>query len=295
MPNADTLEGVLLDNMLSTSRPMECSMTIAPTNSWFKSWMLAVLLIVVGFAMMWRLSNYRIASTAADAFVIAGILALTVDYFLKRDLLTEASRGIFVHLLGFEHHPQVKEKLKEIVFETKILRTQCRMVLTVEPRVEGDFVLTLDYDSEIINPTATPVDFQPFAEWDAAHKPEHLRMQFMSTDGKIAWTDKNVKLVESEPGVLVTKVRKVQLQPQSKGVTYHGSGTYKIISKHGYFITHMGMPTLNLSIRLIIPDGYVASASRSDVHTDNYWEYNNIRMTGEHITVRWRKSDGEWL
>src|ERR1700688_400608 len=211
MPNADTLEGVLLDNMLSTSRPMECSMTIAPTNSWFKSWMLAVLLIVVGFAMMWRLSNYRIASTAADAFVIAGILALTVDYFLKRDLLTEASRGIFVHLLGFEHHPQVKEKLKEIVFETKILRTQCRMVLTVEPRVEGDFVLTLDYDSEIINPTATPVDFQPFAEWDAAHKPEHLRMQFMSTDGKIAWTDKNVKLVESEPGVLVTKVRKVQL------------------------------------------------------------------------------------
>ncbi len=270
-------------------------MTIEPRKHWFRTWMLALLLIVVGITLIWKLPNNRIVSTAADAVLIAGILALAVDPLLKRDLLVQASRGIFVHLLGFEHHPQVKEKLKRIVFETKILRTQCHMVLTVQPRKEGDFLLTVDYDSEIINPTAAPVDFEPYAESDAAHKPQQLRMQFVSSGGKVAWTEMNVKLSESEPGVLIAKPHKISLQPQSRGVTYHGSGTYQITSRHGYFITHMGLPTLDLSIRVNIPDDYQVAATQSDVQTDKYWEYNNIRMTGEHVTVRWRRRDGEWL
>ncbi|HEY6766797.1 MAG TPA: hypothetical protein VI386_18715, partial [Candidatus Sulfotelmatobacter sp.] len=267
IPSADTLENVFLDTMLSTSDVKGNSVAIEPNKNWLHGWMLALLLIVAGLLIGWYFPNHRLVSMTADALMVAGILALTVDYFLKRDLLTEASRGIFVHLLGFEHHPEVKEKLKQIVFDTKILRAQCRLVVTVEPRQEDSFALTVEYESDIVNSTATPVDFQPFAEWDAAHQPQYLRMQFTSSDGKVAWTETNLALAESEPGVLLAKPHKVTLQPQSKGVTYHGSGTYKIISKHGYFMTHMGLPTLDFSIRVNIPDEYEVAASRSDVHT----------------------------
>ena len=154
-------------------------MTIELQKPWFRIWMLATLLIIAGIAVIKYVPDNHVVSTAADAMLIAGILALAVDPFMKRDLLTEASRGIFVHLLGFEHHPQVKDKLKQIVFETKLLRSRFNNNITIEPRAEG-FFITVDYDTEILNPTNTTVPFEPFIEWDAAHRPTVPRMTFVA-------------------------------------------------------------------------------------------------------------------
>jgi hypothetical protein len=101
-------------------------------------------------------SNHFV-STAADAILIAGILALAVDPWLKRELLDDASREVFIHLLGFEHHPQVKDKLKEMAFETKLLRT-LRMAVTVEHADDGYWV-TVKYDTDIIDSTNVGVPY----------------------------------------------------------------------------------------------------------------------------------------
>ena len=211
-----------------------------------------------------------------------------------RSSFREASRGIFVHLLGFEHHPQVKDKLKQIVFETKLLRNRLSNNITIEPCGET-FLITVDYETEIINPTNTTVTFQPFIEWDAAHRPTVPRMTFTATDGSEEWTETNVLLQESEPGVLSAKPREVDIKPHANaGISYHASGTYKFITKHGYMLQYMGLPTLAVACRVNIPDGYEVSASKRTVHTGNYWEYSGIRMVGEHISIRWRKSGEEW-
>lgn len=270
-------------------------MTTEPHKPWFRIWMLATLLIIAGIAVIKYLPENHVASSAADAVLIAGILALGVDPFVKRDLLTEASRGIFVHLLGFEHHPQVKDKLKQIVFETKLLRSRFNNNVTVEP--QGDaFLITVDYDTEIINPTNTTVPFQPFIEWDAAHKPKVRRMTFVATDGSEEWTEPDVPLLENEPGMLSAKPRKVDIKPHSNGrISYHASGRYTFLTKHGYLLQYMGLPTLEMSFRVNIPDGYEVSASKANVQSGNYWEYSGIRMVGEHISIRWRKSGEEWI
>ena len=59
-------------------------MSFKLSRSWLKGWVIAILLIAAGLFTIWRFPNYRIASAAADAILIAGVLALTVDYFLKR-------------------------------------------------------------------------------------------------------------------------------------------------------------------------------------------------------------------
>lgn len=270
-------------------------MAIEPQRPWFRIWMFAALLIIAGLAAIKYLPDNRVAATAADAVLIAGILALGVDPLMKRDLLTEASRGIFVHLLGFEHHPQVKDKLKQIVFETKLLRNRLSNAITIEPREEG-FLVTVDYETEIINPTNTTVPFQPFIEWDASHRPTVPRMSFAASDGSEKWTETNVVLQESEPGVLSAKPHRVDIKPHAKGdIGYHSCGTYKLITKHGYLLQYMGLPTLQVSFRVTVPDGYEVSASEGAVHIGDLWDYRGIRMVGEHITVRWRKSGEEWI
>jgi len=270
-------------------------MAIEPRKPWFRIWMVALILIAAGVAMIVKVPTHPLAAAFGDAVLIAGILALGVDPLLKRDLLREASRGIFIHLLGFEHHPQVKDKLKQLIFETKLIRTQLRNVLTIEPREDGAFMVTVEYESEIINPTATPVKFQPYGEWDMGHKPKVERMAFTSSDGKVAWTEKDVKLTELEPGVQTAKPHKVEIQPDSKGISYRGSGRYQILCKHAYMFQYMGLPTLNASFRVNAPEEYEVTATKADIETDRYWEYTTIKMVGDHITIRWRKRGGEWL
>jgi hypothetical protein len=283
----------VLDTMLALRE--EQLMSPEPSKTWFRIWMLAILMILVAIAGMHWLSWSHLAASVCEALLIAGILTLAVDPLVKRDLLREASQGIFVHLLGFEHHPQVKDKLKDIVYGTKILRTKLHNTMTVEEE-DGGFLVTIDYDSEIINATNLPVNYEPAIDWDMAHRPEMLRMSFTSSDGKVKWTEKNVPLDEIEPGVQKASPHRVSLQPNERGgVVYKGSGTFRVFTKHAYLITYTGIPTLITSTRVILPDGYEASATKADIQNEDYWEWNGIRMPGYHTTIRWRKREGEWL
>jgi len=257
--------------------------------------MLAVLMISIAVVLMYTVTNNRVVAAGSDALLIAGVLALGIDPLLKRDLMTEASRGVFFHILGFDHHPQVKEKLKEIVYGTKLLRTKVHTTVTVEPKDDG-FAVTVEYDSEIMNATNLPVSYEPSIDWDMAHKPRVLWMSFTSSDGKTKWTEKNPELKEPEPGLQKLSPHRVTLQPYIRGnTTYKGSGCFTIFTKHAYFILYTGVTTLKTSTRAFVPDGYEVFCSNADVENENYWEWDSIRMPGEHTNIRWRKRGGEWV
>jgi hypothetical protein len=222
------------------------------------------------------------------------VLALGVDPLLKRNLLAEASRGIFIHLLGFEHRPEIKDKLKEIIFGTKLLRKTADLRCLVEEGADGSFDFTVEYDSELVNPTNTPIEYEPSMEFDKAHKLEVLEMTFTSSDGKYKWHDKP-EPKEIYPGVEVARGKKFTIQPESRGITYRGHSKYKILVRYGYCQFTAGRPTLQTTMQATVPEGYEVGATPATVENVNYWQYDSIFMKGEHITLRWRKKNGEWL
>ncbi len=70
-----------------------------------------------------------------EAFLIAGVLALAVDRSLKRELLVDAARGLFVHMLGFDQQPAIKQELAKITFTTKLYIGKNRLFAkSKEPR-----------------------------------------------------------------------------------------------------------------------------------------------------------------
>jgi hypothetical protein len=264
-------------------------------RGFLRIWMFAVLLIGVGIIAIWKLPPYFLLDKIAEALIVAGVLALFVDPLLKRALLVEASRGIFVHLLGFEHRPEVKDKLKELVFETKLLRKTLDLHCLVEERVDGYFDFTVEYDTEIINPTNNAIDYVPRMDFDKAHKVEVLQMTFTSSDNKYRWHGRpEPKEREREPGVDVILGKTFTIQPESKGVAYKVHGHYKILLRNGYSQFYCGRPTLRTTMRAKAPAGYELTTTPATVENSNYWQYDSIQMLGDHITLRWRKTGGEW-
>jgi hypothetical protein len=115
--------------------------------------LLGISLVVVGNSCWTWLNNLNgslpaLAGAFGEALLIAGLLAMLVDPFLKARLLREASRNLFEHIIGFDHEPEIKQRLRDIVFQTKLYRTNSRISFAVAADAENtvSIQLTLEYE-----------------------------------------------------------------------------------------------------------------------------------------------------
>ena len=83
---------------------------------------ISLVLGAIGIWLVWEFPPGYFRYSIGEAAVIAALLMLLVDPFLKARLLKEAARDIFEYLLGFDQQPQLKERLKRSVFDTKLFR-----------------------------------------------------------------------------------------------------------------------------------------------------------------------------
>src|SRR4051794_2107939 len=75
-------------------------------------------LSLVGALGIWRCPD-SLGTSFSEAFLIAGILSLTVDLYLKRKLQEDTARDIFHHLLGINLPGDLKDKLQKFFFENR--------------------------------------------------------------------------------------------------------------------------------------------------------------------------------
>jgi len=71
-----------------------------------------LLLIGIGIFGYYKWGRESVAHQLAEAFIIAGVVTITVDPFLRRRLLKEASKDIFRHMLGFGLPDEIKERIR---------------------------------------------------------------------------------------------------------------------------------------------------------------------------------------
>lgn len=95
------------------------------------TWLIAGALIVIGvFFLHWETAQWgwldsipslrEIGHGVGDGAIVAALLALAVDPFLKGKLLDEFSRGVFEHLVGFDQEPEIRAEIRKIAFETHL-------------------------------------------------------------------------------------------------------------------------------------------------------------------------------
>jgi hypothetical protein len=94
-------------------------------RNWFwKFWrrrsgfVIAAVLILFGFVILsiWQQGTVR---DLGIAFLISGILTVTVDPYIKGRTQRETALDIFHHMLGFKLPEKIQERLKDIVETTE--------------------------------------------------------------------------------------------------------------------------------------------------------------------------------
>lgn len=250
----------------------------------------AALLIVIGYLPhrypAWFGPWSDIATSLGDAALIAGLLTLAVDPFLKRKLVKEASKGIFKHMLGFNQPPEIQDRLEEIVTKNRKYAKDTQLKYKIEPLDDEHYVnLHVTIESHIFNPSHTPQEYTQEIDIEAAEEPSELWF------GKIE--DQQEKKLKGEfsrdvSTVFRAKGWSVTLNPESGQKGFVTRYTVKMPS-YWYNQHHFAIPTIGVEVFVEAPNGWkVGIADKEPVESNSHvLQEEQLFMQGEHIDIRW--------
>lgn len=250
---------------------------------------IALILLGLGIAFGTGLPWREVARTLGDGVLIAGILALAVDPFLKKQLLHEASRGIFKHMLGFDHEPEVKNRLEEIVFKTKLYARDRRIHCKIEP-LETDTSkvrLTVTQSWSVDNPTAKAISYPVGLAFEQSERPSKATVKTLVKNGQGRETAE-FAADPDEPGIIRTKGDPIEVPPGNDVVSVE---TVCVLENqpndfHHDFVT--AMPLIDVTVTVEAPDNFAIRTSRGfSESTERMWRYRKLFMPDEKVTVRW--------
>jgi hypothetical protein len=248
------------------------------------TWLVGLLLLGAGAALLkpgwlgWLAPEPR--RPISDALLVAGLLTLLVDPFIKGRLYKEVSAGTFQYLLGFAQPPEIQEAMRKLAFETKGYARDLRMNYTITREDENSVRLRVRSTVRVENPTAQDAEYEPFLAFEEAERPEveHIVAAFM--DGSRRCFPGNLKPEEGKPEVLTHHTDRMILGPrESITVEYR----YSLILPEAFFHHHyFGTRTIGVTVFVDAPG--------LDQSTDLDREHRALYMIGDHITVRWKPS-----
>ena len=237
----------------------------------------------------------RFSVAMGDALMIASILGLTVDYFLKERVLREVSADVSKYLIGYRLPVEVQDRIRFLLQTQWIRRNfhiRCRLVEIGADRIN----LEINVSHDIQNITSEPRPYQHFIEYEA-HEPQRvLEMRCDSNDARaryrIADADIQVREKPDDPGVMQVLGRKVKIPPvhESVGRTYTFTSRYVLdYPSHYSEAINFSLPTINVTLEVECPNNYRMTASDADISGYNRWEYRRLFLPGENVSFRWQR------
>jgi hypothetical protein len=256
--------------------------------NWVRKYQLAIigtLLTGAGALGVWLCTN-SVGNKLSEALLIAGVLSLTVDVYLKRKLQEDAAKDIFHHLLGLDLPGEIREALKNIVFQARRYRTD--MDVRVNASISGQAVL-LDVDVRTRVKAASRTDYSQLIQFEESEHPQLIIASATSTTKpKSSYSISNPPLnaKRGEPEVLEWAGNKITL---SRGDELQTFAKYSV--KRGlddFWVLFFGEPTIGAHVRVNADDGLQITASLADQVNGDEHIYTKVFITGDHIQVRWK-------
>jgi len=251
--------------------------------------------LIWGFVLLYFVPphfNKEFSHSLADAFIIAALLAATVDRYVKNQVLHEVTADISKYLIGYRLPEQIQDRIRSIM-QTKWVRRSFEVRIRLEEgkgeSVEIDFSIS-DQVQNITSETQEYLDRVSFGKFETFEMQE-LRCD--TTGATYHFRGKNIKSYE-EAGQTVHVGEKVKILPVSDSdEDYRFSTRYRVrhptASKESITFSH---PTIGAMIEVTdCPEGYVFHLTPTpDGQTVNRWTYNRLFLSGEQISIQWEKA-----
>lgn len=124
-------------------------------------WPLILSLIAAGVVLVATKNEFLIS--LGHAALIAGVLAGTVDLYLKQRLLKEILLDASKFLIGYELPTEVKDRIRELIL-TPLIRRDFELRCELTELADGCYRSVLEWSFEIDNLSHKPQTYQQSAE-----------------------------------------------------------------------------------------------------------------------------------
>ena len=226
-----------------------------------------------------------------EAIFIAAFLTVTVDPFVKKRLLKEASQDIFHHLIGVDLPIEMRESLKQYVFGMKYYRKTLEVRAQGQREGDGRLRIHIRIEAEVI--AVTKADYHQSLAFESSEDPRVIKMEARTATRTSEWAPRS-PLVESkmEPMELVARNDPLPLRRGEElkslfSFNIHGSET-------DFWVLHFGTTTLRTKVILEpLPnmEMFASDAGCRDPHNPNVYNYDEVFIKGDHLHIRWRPKE----
>jgi len=266
-----------------------------------KSWLLylaSIALVASGAFLVWLSFRYPFEPfnkesllALGHALVIAGLLALTVDRFVKQRLVKEVARDTARFVVGYELPEELRQRIQDLL-RTALVRTNYLATYRLRTTEQG-IELEVETSWNIENYSSVPQPYTQEVILERHERATSLSIQGKSSDGNYNYDLKGVtlRLAEDENTIRV-KGDQMMIQPRSSGVVYDVLTRFVICPKDNATPNVFGAPTFGATILTEVPPGYsitLRSMVEDGKQIGGKWRFNKLFMPGEHIWIRWQR------
>lgn len=250
---------------------------------------IGVALVVIGIVIERYIEPHfpsHLIDELSVALIIAGILTIAVDPFVKVRIQREATRDIFHHMLGFKLPEIIRERLQEIVQGTNLYRENT--TIHCLPTEEGDFIrFDVEMEFEIVNPSRRTLDFVPHLQFEKGEQAKLARVICFDNQAY----GKGATLTTSTD-------RSTSLEYKGKAVPILGNGRKRFKYEYsitlpvtlGFWFQNFQYPTIGLSLTIKPLTGIVFDATPATSESQGEWRYDALFMPQQHIDIVWEKT-----
>ena len=215
----------------------------------------------------------------ADALLIAGLLTVIVDPFLKARLFREVSSGTFQYLLGFAQPPEIQDAMRRLAFETKLYARDLRLRYRIERE-----------DERSVRTFSAPRTLKTRHQKYSNTNPSWLSKRLRSPQSITFWSSERTaprlipiisgqttRTLESWCSVLV---RECSIQVNRSPWNSVFCRAARSLFSRQYF----GRRTIGVTVSADGP-GFDVS---SDFPEGQAWQTKRLFLVGEKLTLRWK-------
>lgn len=224
---ASTLLNILLVGIYWRNRARRAQEgTLAPTGHRSSSaqqrmfWPLIAGLITAGIGLVATEREFLVS--LGHAALIAGVLAGTVDLYLKQRLLKEILLDASKFLIGYELPTEIKDRIRELI-SAPLIRRDFELRCQISPAdASGRCTSVLEWTFEIENLSHKPQEYQQSAvslENSAEDQPKFLGFRCDSTEAEASYVVEpgNAELdVFDQKGRRVINGKKIEIPPHNR-------------------------------------------------------------------------------
>jgi hypothetical protein len=261
------------------------------TKNWFGEWLGTLIgLAVLGGGVFGLVRGHGdLCYRLSDAAIVAGVVTVAVDPFVKRKLVGEISKDIFRYLLGFELPKAIRDALQDHLFKTANYRE--------DVQIEAEVASVGDHVDVVMTATGKVVAIKDckYNQYAAFEESEQGQVLGASIQGNrdsskdYVLTSDNIVLLPKpdEPMVFEWNGATVEMRAGEK-LSYRLQTKIQR-ARFDFLVQNFGAAILGGTIvRVSGSDDLEVTASKSERLTGNEYSYERVFLPGDHIQIRWK-------